>query len=126
MDYNNVNSRCTENVIVNADCNTGGIFMEASQKPNMVDTNVVWGTRGNGIYQHDCDELHRRPQLRRQERRAAPYADLPRPNRQWPFLDRRRNKILNNVFFDNSGRWRSRTGTTCGQQRLRPCSGDSV
>jgi hypothetical protein len=31
--------------------------MEASQVPNLVDRNFIWGTRGNGIYQHDCDGL---------------------------------------------------------------------
>jgi len=57
MDYTNVNSRCTGNVILNADSSNGGIFMEASQDPNLVDHNIVIGSRGNGIYQHDCDEL---------------------------------------------------------------------
>jgi hypothetical protein len=37
MDYANVNSRCSANVIVNAACENGGIFMEASQQPNLVD-----------------------------------------------------------------------------------------
>ncbi|MGD8237667.1 MAG: right-handed parallel beta-helix repeat-containing protein [Armatimonadota bacterium] len=57
MDYTNANSRCTRNVILNADSPNGGIFMEASQEPNLVDHNIVVGSRGNGIYQHDCDEL---------------------------------------------------------------------
>ncbi len=35
----------------------GGIFMEASRIPNMVDNNIVWQIDGNGIYQHDCDNL---------------------------------------------------------------------
>ncbi len=57
MDYTNVNSRCTSNVVLDGQCETGAIFMEASQRPNLVDNNIVWGNRGNGIYQHDCDEL---------------------------------------------------------------------
>ncbi|NQT13961.1 MAG: right-handed parallel beta-helix repeat-containing protein [Planctomycetes bacterium] len=57
LDYANRNSRVTQNVVVNTECANGGIFMEASQEPNMVDRNFVWGTRGCGIYQHDCDEL---------------------------------------------------------------------
>ncbi len=57
MDYANVNSRCTRNVLVDIDSSNGGIFMEASQQPNLVDRNVVIGSTGNGIYQHDCDEL---------------------------------------------------------------------
>lgn len=57
MDWQNRNSRCTQNVIVGARSVQGGIFMEASQVANLVDHNVVWGTTGSGIYQHDCDEL---------------------------------------------------------------------
>ncbi|MFQ6130959.1 MAG: right-handed parallel beta-helix repeat-containing protein [Armatimonadota bacterium] len=57
MDYANVNSRCTRNVVLDADSSNGAIFMEASQQPNLVDRNIVIGSTGNGIYQHDCDEL---------------------------------------------------------------------
>jgi hypothetical protein len=57
MDYTNVNSRCTQNVILDCRSSFGGIFMEASQAPNLVDHNFIWGTAGNGVYQHDCDEL---------------------------------------------------------------------
>jgi hypothetical protein len=57
MDYGNINSRCSQNVIINTDSRFGGIFMEASQAPNLVDGNIVWGSTSNGIYQHDCDEL---------------------------------------------------------------------
>ncbi|MCH5372850.1 MAG: right-handed parallel beta-helix repeat-containing protein, partial [Planctomycetes bacterium] len=57
MDYANVNSRCSRNVVIDTDSSNGAIFMEASQQPNLVDQNIIWGCRGNGIYQHDCDEL---------------------------------------------------------------------
>lgn len=57
MDWQNQNSRCTQNLIVGARTVNGAIFMEASQVPNLVDRNIIWGTQGNGIYQHDCDEL---------------------------------------------------------------------
>jgi hypothetical protein len=54
MDFANVNSRCCRNVIVGSRTIHGAIFIEASQKPNMVDRNVIWDTRGVGIYEHDC------------------------------------------------------------------------
>jgi len=54
MDFANVNSRCTQNVIVGSRTIHGGIFIEASQKPNMIDRNVIWDTHGAGIYEHDC------------------------------------------------------------------------
>ncbi|MHC4110589.1 MAG: right-handed parallel beta-helix repeat-containing protein [Planctomycetota bacterium] len=57
MDYNNINSRVTQNVLANIESVNGAIFIEASQVPNIVDRNFVWNVKGSGIYQHDCDEL---------------------------------------------------------------------
>ena len=57
MDYNNINSRVTQNVLANIQSVNGAIFIEASQVPNIVDRNFVWNIEGSGIYQHDCDEL---------------------------------------------------------------------
>ena len=54
MDFANVNSRCTQNIIAGSSTIHGGIFIEASQEPNLIDRNVIWGTRGAGIYEHDC------------------------------------------------------------------------
>jgi parallel beta helix pectate lyase-like protein len=57
MDMVNSNSRITQNVVVNTGSyngpgpGTGGIYVEASLAPNMVDHNFVWGsTQTNGIY----------------------------------------------------------------------------
>jgi hypothetical protein len=103
MDYENANSRCSGNVIINADCSNGGIFMEASQKPNLVDANFVWGTRGSGIYQHDCDELIVAHNFVGKSADAAVRMQIC----QGRIVDGRlstakRNKILNNIFFDNA------------------------
>ena len=57
MDYNNINSRVSRNVIYNVESCNGAIFIEASQVPNLVDHNIVVNTTGSAIYQHDCDEL---------------------------------------------------------------------
>jgi len=55
MDFTNANSRCTQNVVIGSRSRFhGGIFVEASCRPNLVDHNIVWGTRGCGIYEHDC------------------------------------------------------------------------
>jgi hypothetical protein len=54
MDWDNRNSRCCQNIIVNAQTMHGGIFVEASYVPNLIDQNFIWGTRGHGIYEHDC------------------------------------------------------------------------
>jgi len=54
MDYTNANSRCTQNVIVGTRTQWhGGIFIEASSIPNLIDHNIIWDTTGNGIYEHD-------------------------------------------------------------------------
>jgi alpha-N-arabinofuranosidase len=53
MDFANVNSRCTRNVILRTSTIHGGIFIEASSRPNLIDQNVIWETRGSGIYEHD-------------------------------------------------------------------------
>ena len=57
LDYTNINSRVTQNVLVNIESVNGAIFIEASQVPNIVDRNFIWNVEGSGIYQHDCDEL---------------------------------------------------------------------
>jgi hypothetical protein len=57
LDYTNINSRVTQNVLANIESVNGAIFIEASQVPNLVDRNFIWNMQGSGIYQHDCDEL---------------------------------------------------------------------
>jgi hypothetical protein len=53
MDWDNRNTRCTGNVVIGCSTVTGGIFIEISNVPNSIDSNVVWGTKGHGIYEHD-------------------------------------------------------------------------
>ena len=54
MDYTNANSRCSRNVVVGTRTKWhGGIFIEASLRPNLIDHNIIWDTTGNGIYEHD-------------------------------------------------------------------------
>jgi len=57
VDYGNVNTRVCQNLIYNVSCNFGGIFIECSVRPNLVDNNFLWNCAKNGIYQHDCDSL---------------------------------------------------------------------
>lgn len=53
MDYDNRATRCTGNVVLRTKSKHGAIFLEISKQPNLVDHNVVWDTRGSGIYEHD-------------------------------------------------------------------------
>ena len=57
MDFGNENSRCCRNVIVSTRCERGGIFIEASRVPNLIDSNFIWGSvrlgknGGTGIWE---------------------------------------------------------------------------
>ena len=63
LDYDNINSRFTQNVIINSTSRAGGLFVEASHETNMVDHNIIWGAKpndgrgGHGIYCHNLDRL---------------------------------------------------------------------
>lgn len=103
LDYANRNSRVTRNVIVGTECSNGGIFMEASQAPNMVDTNFVWATRGNGIYQHDCDELVIAHNFVGQSTENALRMQICKGRKVMGRLSTaKRNKVLSNVFIGGS------------------------
>jgi hypothetical protein len=53
IDFENVNSRISQNLIFNTNTILGAIFVEASTMPNMIDHNFIWETNGCGIYEHD-------------------------------------------------------------------------
>ena len=57
LDWNNRNSRVTGNVIREVSTAQGGVFVEASQQPNMVDHNVFWDIDGQGVRAADTDHL---------------------------------------------------------------------
>ena len=50
LDFDNENSRCYANTIMRAN---KGIFVEASNRANLVDHNVILLVDGHGIYEHD-------------------------------------------------------------------------
>lgn len=54
MDWANANSRCSRNVVLGTKTQFhGGIFIEASPRPNLIDQNFIWGSTASGIYEHD-------------------------------------------------------------------------
>ena len=55
MDWNNKYTRVTQNYIHDVTTTQGGVFIEASVVPNLVDNNVIWNIDGNGIYGNDSD-----------------------------------------------------------------------
>ena len=55
MDWDSQNSRVTGNLIHDLNSQQGGIFIEASRVPGIVDSNVIWKVDGNGIYGGECE-----------------------------------------------------------------------
>jgi len=102
MDYGNINSRCCENVIVNVDSIFGGIFVEASHEPNMVDSNFIWGSTGHGVYEHDCDYLTVAHNFIAHCEGAGVMLKLGNV-RRWVFgrgATSRKHRVLNNILTD--------------------------
>lgn len=56
IDADNRNTRVSGNTVVDTTTEFGGIFVEISDRTNQVDHNVVWATRGAGIYEHDTQD----------------------------------------------------------------------
>ena len=82
---------------------SGGIFIEASQRPNLVDTNVVWGTRRQRHLPTRLRRTDHCPQLRGQVHRCRrPHVDLYGRIVHGRLTTAKRNKVLNNVFVDNA------------------------
>jgi alpha-L-arabinofuranosidase len=57
LDWDNYGSRVTQNIIHDISTVQGGVFIEASHYPNLVDNNFIWNIDGNGIYANDTDSL---------------------------------------------------------------------
>ncbi|WP_421918409.1 right-handed parallel beta-helix repeat-containing protein [Marinifilum sp.] len=58
MDWDNQYSRVTKNIIHDIQTIQGGIFVEASKYPNLIDNNFLWNIDGHGIYGNDSDDLY--------------------------------------------------------------------
>lgn len=53
LDWDNRYSRVTGNVIEKVRAQQGGIFIEASRTPNLIDRNLLWGIDGSAIFGGD-------------------------------------------------------------------------
>ncbi len=104
MDFTNDNSRCTQNVIIGSRSRFhGGIFIEASCRPNLIDHNIIWDTRGYGIYEHDCSNQIFAHNFIGRSTKAAVILRGKVTNRKLygqPIASGG-HRVVNNVFFDN-------------------------
>jgi hypothetical protein len=103
LDYLNANTRCTQNVILGTQSRFGGIFVEASHEPNMIDHNLIWDTDGSGVYEHDTDKLIVAHNMIGQTRGAAVCLELGNV-RRWVGgrgAAARKHRVVNNILVDN-------------------------
>ncbi|HOK35658.1 MAG TPA: right-handed parallel beta-helix repeat-containing protein [Paludibacteraceae bacterium] len=101
LDWDNRYSQIKENIIYNIQTIQGGIFIEASQYPNLIDHNFIWNINGNGVLANDADEVIIINNLIGHTSNSLVRAEVA-TNR---FLNGRalttnRNKVINNIFID--------------------------
>jgi len=101
LDWNNVNSRVTGNLIHDISTVQGAVFIEASQQPNLVDHNIFWDIDGQGVRAADTDYLiiaHNLFARTKDDLVLARVAtDRSLGGRK---LTSTNNRVVNNVFFD--------------------------
>jgi hypothetical protein len=104
MDWDNRNSRCCQNVIVNARTMHGGIFVEASYVPNLIDDNFIWCTLGHGIYEHDsAHQIVAHNFIGRSSRSGIHLHGQITPRRIGDHEpEYGRHEVLNNVLVENA------------------------
>ncbi len=101
LDWDNKYSRVTGNLIHDIQNIQGGIFLEASQTPNLIDNNIIWNIDGNGIYGNDTDFLmvyHNLVANTSGHVVHAVVATQRKLNNRW--LTATMNKVYNNIFID--------------------------
>jgi hypothetical protein len=101
LDWNNRNSRVTGNIIKDVSTVLGGVFVEASQAPNMVDTNILWSIDGQGVRAADTDCLTVAHNLFWRVKEELVFAEVATDRslggRKLTSND---NRVLNNIFVD--------------------------
>ena len=101
LDWDIRYSRVTKNVIHDVQNIQGGIFVEASHYPNLVDNNVVWNIDGNGIYANDTDYLMVYHNLIGNTTGNVVHAIVQTDRYQnGRKLTAEENRVFNNVFVD--------------------------
>ncbi len=102
LDWDNENSRVTRNIIYNVSKTfNGGIFVEASRTPNMIDHNILDQVRGFSISLGDTDNaLVYHNLVMNGEVPVASHVITDR-SLNGVRLTSRNNQIKNNIFYQN-------------------------
>ncbi len=101
IDWDNQYSRVTANIIHDIQTIQGGIFVEASQTPNLVDNNFLWNIDGHGIYGNDSDYTMIYHNLIANTSGPVVHAEVAtkrKLNDRW--LTANHNKVMNNIFIN--------------------------
>ena len=101
MDWDIQYTRVTANIIHDIQNIQGGIFIEASKTPNLVDNNFIWNIDGNGIYGNDTDYLMVYHNLIAHTTGPVVHAVVAtkrKLNNEW--LTANFNEVFNNIFID--------------------------
>ena len=101
MDWDNQYTRVTKNIIHDIQTIQGGIFIEASQYPNLVDNNFLWNIDGHGIYGNDSDDLYVVHNL--VAKTTAPAVNAIVSTDRYLHgrkLTAENNRVYNNIFID--------------------------
>jgi hypothetical protein len=100
IDYLAENTRITSNKIENVQTLTGAIVVEASQKKNFVDNNIVWNVDGHGVYQRDTDRSQIYNNVFGNVSKFAFFSSVPRKRtvagRQSTSVF---NRLTNNIYY---------------------------
>jgi hypothetical protein len=100
LDWDNKNSRVTQNIIYDIRSVQGGVFIEASMTPNWVDRNIIWNVEGFGYYSHDTDVALLAHNLIGHTTRTAIHFSPGAAGRMGDGID---NTAANNIFVETSG-----------------------
>jgi alpha-L-arabinofuranosidase len=101
LDWDNHGSRVTQNIIHDIKTIQGGIFVEASPHPNLVDNNFIWNVNGNGVYANDTDSLLVYHNLIANFSGNAIFATVGTDRKQHGRkLTAEDNRVFNNIFIN--------------------------
>lgn len=101
MDWDIQYTRVTSNIIHDVQNIQGGIFVEASNTPNLVDNNFIWNIDGNGIYGNDTDYLMVYHNLIANTTGAIVHSVVATDRAlNGKKLTANFNKVYNNIFID--------------------------
>jgi parallel beta-helix repeat protein len=103
LDWDNRHSRVCQNLIVGTRSMFGGIFIEASHTPNLLDNNIIVNTDGHGVYSHDSDRITVAHNLIARSSKAAVFLSLGDPKRwvKGRGATSRKHRVVNNIFAEN-------------------------